>query len=307
MSKHVLEIKNLSKKYKNTLALDNVNISIKKGDIYGFIGENGAGKTTLIRMITGLGFPNKGQINLFGESDLTEVNIQRKRIGCIIESPALYQNMTAKQNLEIIKTQRGIPESNCIKEVLKIVNLEDTGKKKVKNFSLGMKQRLALAIALLGDPEFLILDEPVNGLDPSGIVEFRNLLKKLNKERGITILISSHLLNELNQLATCYGFIHKGKIVEQITAKELDERCTKHININVDDIEKATFIIENNLNIEEFEVFPNNTIKIYNHLDEVKKISNEIVVNGVGIESINVQGEDLESYFTRLIGGATNV
>lgn len=306
MSKHVLEIKNLSKKYKNTLALDNVNISIKKGDIYGFIGENGAGKTTLIRMITGLGFPNKGQINLFGESDLTEVNKQRKRIGCIIESPALYQNMTAKQNLEIIKTQRGIPESNCIKEVLKIVNLEDTGKKKVKNFSLGMKQRLALAIALLGDPEFLILDEPVNGLDPSGIVEFRNLLKKLNKERGITILISSHLLNELNQLATCYGFIHKGKIVEQITAKELDERCTKHININVDDIEKATFIIENNLNIEEFEVFPNNTIKIYNHLDEVKKISNEIVVNGVGIESINVQGEDLESYFTRLIGGATN-
>lgn len=307
MSKHVLEIKNLSKKYKNTLALDNVNISIKKGDIYGFIGENGAGKTTLIRMITGLGFPNKGQINLFGESDLTEVNIQRKRIGCIIESPALYQNMTAKQNLEIIKTQRGIQERNCIAEVLKIVNLEDTGKKKVKNFSLGMKQRLALAIALLGDPEFLILDEPVNGLDPSGIVEFRNLLKKLNKERGITILISSHLLNELNQLATCYGFIHKGKIVEQITAKELDERCTKHININVDDIEKATFIIENNLNIEEFEVFPNNTIKIYNHLDEVKKISNEIVVNGVGIESINVQGEDLESYFTRLIGGATNV
>lgn len=307
MSKHVLEIKNINKKYKNTLALDNVSISIKKGDIYGFIGENGAGKTTLIRMITGLGFPNKGQINLFGESDLTEVNNQRKRIGCIIESPALYQNITAKQNLEIIRTQRGVPESNCIDEVLKIVNLEDSGKKKVKNFSLGMKQRLALAIALLGDPEFLILDEPVNGLDPSGIVEFRNLLKKLNKERGITILISSHLLNELNQLATCYGFIHKGKIVEQITAKELDERCTKHININVDDVEKATFIIENNLNIEEFEVFPNNTIKIYNHLDEVKKISNEIIVNGVGIESINIQGEDLESYFTRLIGGATNV
>lgn len=307
MSKYVLEIKNISKKYKNTLALDNVSISIKKGDIYGFIGENGAGKTTLIRMITGLGFPNKGQINLFGESDLTEVNNQRKRIGCIIESPALYQNITAKQNLEIIRTQRGVPESNCIDEVLKIVNLEDSGKKKVKNFSLGMKQRLALAIALLGDPEFLILDEPVNGLDPSGIVEFRNLLKKLNKERGITILISSHLLNELNQLATCYGFIHKGKIVEQITAKELDERCTKHININVDDVEKATFIIENNLNIEEFEVFPNNTIKIYNHLDEVKKISNEIIVNGVGIESINIQGEDLESYFTRLIGGATNV
>ncbi|MEF9992019.1 MAG: ABC transporter ATP-binding protein [Peptostreptococcaceae bacterium] len=307
MPNYVLEIKNISKKYKNTLALENVSISIKKGDIYGFIGENGAGKTTLIRMITGLGFPNKGEIKLFGESETTKLDNQRKRIGCIIESPALYSNMTANQNLEIIRVQRGIPGSSCIDEVLKIVNLQDTGNKKVKNFSLGMKQRLALAIALLGDPEFLILDEAVNGLDPSGIVEFRNLLKKLNKERGITILISSHLLNELNQLATCYGFIHKGKIVEQITAKELDERCTKHINIKVDNVENAAFIIENNLNIEEFEVFPNNTIKIYNHLDEVKKISNEIVVNGIGIESINVQGEDLESYFTRLIGGATNV
>ncbi|MGX4601775.1 ABC transporter ATP-binding protein [Faecalimicrobium sp. JNUCC 81] len=307
MPKYVLEIKNLSKKYRRTLVLDNINISIKKGDIYGFIGENGAGKTTLIRMITGLGFPNAGQVNLFGESDLEKANSQRKRIGCIIESPALYPNMTAKQNLEIIRTQRGIPGRNCIEEVLKIVNLEDTGKKKVKNFSLGMKQRLALAIAMLGDPEFLILDEPVNGLDPSGIVEFRNLLKKLNKERGITILISSHLLNELNQLATRYGFIHKGKIVEQISAKELDERCTKHINIKVDNVEKAIVIIENNLNIDEFEVFPNNTIKVYNHLDEVKKISNEIILNGVGIENISVQGEDLESYFTRLIGGATNV
>lgn len=307
MSNYVLEIQNISKKYKNTLALENVSISIKKGDIYGFIGENGAGKTTLIRMITGLGFPTKGEIKLFGESDYININNQRKRIGCIIESPALYINMTAKHNLEIIRVQRGIPGSSCINEVLKIVNLEDTGNKKVKNFSLGMKQRLALAIALLGDPEFLILDEPVNGLDPSGIVEFRNLLKKLNKERGITILISSHLLNELNQLATCYGFIHKGKIVEQITAKELDERCTKHINIKVDDVEKATFIIENNLNIEEFEVFPNNTIKVYNHLDVIKKISNEIILNGVGIENISVQGEDLESYFTRLIGGAANV
>lgn len=307
MEKYILRTRCLSKQYKNALALDNITMSIKKGEIYGLIGENGAGKTTLIRNITGLAFPTKGEIELFEETDILNLDNQRKRIGCIIENPVLYNEMSARKNLEIIRTQRGIPGTECIDEVLKIVNLEDTKNKKAKNFSLGMKQRLALAIALLGDPEFLILDEPVNGLDPTGIIEFRELLKKLNKEKGITILISSHLLSELHQLATCYGIVHKGRLVEEITYSELEEKCKRHISLKVDDVSKATYIIENNLKIINYKVFPDNEIKIYDNLDNIKLISSELVLNNVGIDKIDLRGESLEEYFTQLIGGIDNV
>ncbi|MDU6113495.1 MAG: ATP-binding cassette domain-containing protein [Paeniclostridium sordellii] len=307
MQKHVLKTKSLSKEYKKIVALENINISIKKGDIYGLIGENGAGKTTLTRLITGLIYQTNGEIELFEEMEASKLSKQRRRIGCIIESPVLYEDMTAKQNLEIIRVQRGIPGKGCIDEVLNLVNLPDTKSKKVKDFSLGMKQRLALAIALLGDPEFLILDEPINGLDPIGIIEFRELIKKLNREKKITILISSHILSELHQLATYYGIIHKGKLIEEISLEELNERCKKHINLEVDDSSKASIILENNLKIKNFSVLPNNVIKIYDYLDRVKLISNELVSNGVGIERINTQGDGLEEYFTRLIGGNRNV
>ncbi|WP_330374628.1 ABC transporter ATP-binding protein [Paraclostridium sordellii] len=271
------------------------------------MGENGAGKTTLTRLITGLIYQTNGEIELFEETEASKLSKQRRRIGCIIESPVLYEDMTAKQNLEIIRVQRGIPGKGCIDEVLNLVNLPDTKSKKIKNFSLGMKQRLALAIALLGDPEFLILDEPINGLDPIGIIEFRELIKKLNREKKITILISSHILSELHQLATYYGIIHKGKLIEEISVEELNERCKKHINLEVDDSAKASIILENNLKIKNFSVLPNNVIKIYDYLDRVKLISNELVSNGVGIERINTQGDGLEEYFTRLIGGNRNV
>ena len=307
MQKHVLKTKNLSKEYKKIVALKNINISIKKGDIYGLIGENGAGKTTLIRLITGLIYQTNGEIELFEEMEASKLSKQRRRIGCIIESPVLYEDMTAKQNLEIIRVQMGIPGQGCIDEVLNLVNLPDTKSKKVKDFSLGMKQRLALAIALLGDPEFLILDEPINGLDPIGIIEFRELIKKLNRDKKITILISSHILSELHQLATYYGIIHKGNLIEEISVEELNERCKKHINLEVDDSAKASIILENNLKIKNFSVLPNNVIKIYDYLDRVKLISNELVSNGVGIERINTQGDGLEEYFTRLIGGNRNV
>ena len=307
MQKHVLKTKSLSKEYKKIVALENINISIKKGDIYGLIGENGAGKTTLTRLITGLIYQTNGEIELFEEMEASKLSKQRRRIGCIIESPVLYEDMTAKQNLEIIRVQMGIPGKGCIDEVLNLVNLPDTKSKKVKDFSLGMKQRLALAIALLGDPEFLILDEPINGLDPIGIIEFRELIKKLNREKKITILISSHILSELHQLATYYGIIHKGKLIEEISVEELNERCKKHINLEVDDSSKASIILENNLKIKNFSVLPNNVIKIYDYLDRVKLISNELVSNGVGIERINTQGDGLEEYFTRLIGGNRNV
>ncbi|MBR6483649.1 MAG: ATP-binding cassette domain-containing protein, partial [Clostridiales bacterium] len=202
MNSIVMETKGITKKYKHTLALDNVALKLEKGKIYGFIGQNGAGKTTLIRLITGLSFPTGGEISLWGKTGEKELQEQRKRIGSLIEGPALYPYMTAYQNMETQRIQRGIPDKSIIDKTLKLVGLEDTGKKKVRNFSLGMKQRLGIAVALLNTPEFLILDEPINGLDPSGIVDVRNLIKKLNKEYGMTILISSHILEELYNTAT---------------------------------------------------------------------------------------------------------
>ena len=225
MSEIICQTVNLSKKYKDTVALEKVNINIKKGEIYGLIGENGAGKTTLIKIIAQLIKPTEGNVKLFGETSENELCRLQKKIGYTIETPALYMDMTARQNLEVIRIEKGIPGTSDIDKVLSMVNLNDTDKKKVKNFSLGMKQRLALAVALLNDPEILVLDEPLNGLDPTGISELRNLLKKLNTEKNITIILSSHILSELYKLATCYGIMHKGKIVEEISAEILDDRC----------------------------------------------------------------------------------
>ena len=244
MNVTVFEAINITKKYRNTLALNQVSMSVMQGDIYGFIGENGAGKTTMIRLLTGLAEPTTGKIALFGESN-KELAKQRERIGCIIESPSLYLDMTAYENLEVQRLQRGIPGKGCIDNALALVGLKDTGKKKAKDFSLGMRQRLALAIALLGNPEFLVLDEPINGLDPTGIIELRNLLKRLNKERGITILISSHILTELHQLANRYGILHEGKLLQEITATELDKRCKKHLLLQVNDVAAASVLLEN--------------------------------------------------------------
>lgn len=307
MSDCILNIENLNKKYRDNVALKNVNLSIKKGDICGFIGENGAGKTTLIRMITGLGQPDDGKIELFDETGKKNLLKQRKKIGCIIESPAMYSNMTARQNLEIIRVQRRIKEKQCIEEVLKIVKLDKTNNKKAKNFSLGMKQRLALAIALLGNPEFLLLDEPVNGLDPGGIIEFRELIKFLNKEKGMTILISSHLLSELHLLATNYAFIHSGEIIEQISSDELNKRCKKHISLNVDDNDKTKDILQKELNINDFEIDSNGTFKIYTDSNKVKEISSFLFKNNIGIEQINIKSDDLENYYTKLMEEASNV
>lgn len=197
MNDYVIRAINITKVFKRHKVLDDISINIKKGDIYGFVGKNGAGKTTLIRVIAGLVIPNSGQVELFGEADDMEIVKQRSRMGTLIEAPSLYLNMTARENLELIKIQRGIPGTKCIDEALNLVGLKDIEKKKTKNFSLGMKQRLGIAMALLSDPELLILDEPINGLDPIGIKEIRELLLKLNKERGTTILISSHILSEL--------------------------------------------------------------------------------------------------------------
>lgn len=299
---YVLEIKGLVKKYKSTLALDNINIKLEKGKIYGFIGQNGAGKTTLIRLITGLSFQTFGEIYLFGQTGEKQLQEQRKRMGCMVETPALYPNMTAYQNLEIQRIQRGIPDKKVIEDTLELVGLKDIGNKKVKDFSLGMKQRLGIALALINDPEFLILDEPVNGLDPVGIVEIRQLIKRLNKERGMTILISSHILEELYQTADHYIIISNGVILESLTQEELNDKCKRHLAIKVDDTLLAVTILEEELHAKNYQVMPDKTIRLYDYLDDIKSVSIALSRNNLIITGISLAGDNLEDYFIRRIG-----
>lgn len=306
MNEYILRTNNLYKQYKEDFALINVNLEIKKGEIYGFIGQNGAGKTTLLRIATGLAFPSKGTVELFGESSEEGLTQSIKRIGAVIESPAIFPNMSAYENLELHRLQKGIPDKKSIDKTLELVGLQNTGRKKVVNFSLGMKQRLGIAIALLSDPEFLILDEPTNGLDPMGIVELRELIKKLNREKEMTVLISSHILSELHQLATRYGIIHKGKLLEQITASELNKKCRQYLRIKVDNPSKAATVIETELDTTDFEVMPDGTIKLYSHLDDIQKVSKAITKNNLIIEHFSQTGDDLEVYFTKLVGGVDN-
>ncbi|MGD6849199.1 ABC transporter ATP-binding protein [Rossellomorea aquimaris] len=303
MNEYVLKTSQLSKTYQNKMALHKVSVMIKKGSIYGFIGQNGAGKSTLIRLITGLAYPTTGTFELFGESQERNIIEARKRIGTIIEGPALYPQMTAAENLEAQRLLKGIPGKDCIEKTLNLVGLQNTGKKKAKDFSLGMKQRLGLGIALLGDPEFLILDEPINGLDPMGVVEVRELLKKLNREYGITILISSHILSELHLLATHYGIIHEGELLEQLSAKELNEKCQQYLHIKVDDPNKAATVIENHFSTQEFEVMPDGTIRLFAYVDVPGEVSKILTSEGLVIEEFMPMGEDLETYFSHRIGG----
>ncbi|NFL95144.1 ABC transporter ATP-binding protein [Clostridium botulinum] len=303
MSEYILKTTNLSKKYKKDFVVNNLNISIKRGEIYGFIGENGAGKTTFIRMITGLVAPTNGEIKLFSKEKDDELGNVRKRIGALIEKPAFYPYMTAYENLEAFRIEKGIPGKECIGKILKSVGLYEDRNKKLRNFSLGMKQKLALAIALLGDPEFLILDEPINGLDPMGIKEVRDILKKLNKEKNITMLISSHILGELYQLANCYGIIHKGKLMEQITLKELDEKCKRSLSIKVDDVNKAATILETELSTINFKILPDGTIKLYDYVDNSRLVSSTLTKANIIIDQIMPNESNLEEYFINLVGG----
>jgi ABC-2 type transport system ATP-binding protein len=299
----VLTTVNLTKKYKEQTALDHVNMVVEKGDIYGFIGQNGAGKSTLLRVVTALARPTSGTVSLFGDSSEAGLIEGRKRVGAIIESPTLYPDMTASDNLEVHRLLRGIPGKACISKALALVGLQDTGKKKARNFSLGMKQRLGLAIALLGDPELLILDEPTNGLDPGGIVELRELVKKLNRELGLTILISSHILSELHQMATKYGIIHRGRLLEQITHEQLNEKCKQHLRIRVDDASQAATVLETELGTQDYEVLQDGTIKLYSLYHDIRRVSRALTSSGLVIEHFAQGGDDLESYFTKRVGG----
>lgn len=306
MEEIVLKTYNISKKYGNQVSNDKISITIKKGEIYGLIGKNGAGKTTLFRIITGLSHKSSGNLEIFGKSEEKDLNTARTMIGSLIESPAFYKNMTARENLEVSRLVRNIAGKECIDEVLELVGLSDTNKKKVKNFSLGMRQRLGIANALLGNPKLLILDEPINGLDPMGIVEIRELLKKINKEKDVTILISSHILGELSELATNYGIINNGRLVEEISVKELKEKCRQYIEVVVDNPAKASTILEKELLITDYEVLENNRIKIFSNLDSSGLINGTLSKNKVVVQKINLKGENLEEYFINKVGGINN-
>jgi ABC-2 type transport system ATP-binding protein len=246
----VLKTHDLTKQYKNQFAVDNVNMNINRGDIYGFIGKNGAGKTTVIRLITGLISETKGSFDLFGVSDKSdEISSARRRISGIVETPSVYLNMNAYDNLLMQCKILGIIDTSCIDVILDLVGLEymKDNKKKAKDFSLGMKQRLGIGISLISNPDFIILDEPMNGLDPEGIIEVRELLLSLNREKNITILISSHILGELSKVATKYGFIDQGKLIQEISASDLDARCQKCLEVTVSSTDGLSNVLERNL------------------------------------------------------------
>lgn len=306
MREVILSTKNLTKNYNSVHAVDNVNMEIRQGEIYGLVGKNGAGKTTLLRMITGQAFATEGQINLFDSTSEEELNKGRKRIGCIIETPSFYSYLSGAQNLEYYRIQRGIPGKHCVEDALAEVGLTNAADKKYRSYSLGMKQRLGLALALMNKPELLLLDEPINGLDPFGIVEIRNLLLKLNQEKNITILISSHILSELSNLVSYYGFIEGGKLVKQISSEDLSRECSKYLELKVDKVEVMTALLETKLNCSSYQVTPDYTIQIFDYLDHPNKVSDLAVKNGVSLLSIMVKEINLENYFIQLVGGESN-
>lgn len=299
MQEIVLQTNNLTKKYKDFVALDNVTISIRKGDIYGLIGRNGAGKTTLMKTITTLTNKTGGSFSLFGsEEELTE---SKRRIGCLIESPAFFDNLTAYQNLKYYSIQKGIVDEKQIDKVLKIVDLFKEKNKKFKKFSLGMKQRLGIAFAILDNPDFIILDEPINGLDPIGIKEIRDTLKRLNEEEKITILISSHILSELYLIANHFCFIDKGKIIKDISKEELDLECSKCIVIRTKDVKKGAVVLEKELSTTNYKVIDNTEIRLYDYLENSAKVNKTLLTNGIEITEIYESGISLEDYFNSLI------
>ena len=296
---NVLEVHSIEKRYKNVSVLKNLNMTIKKGAIYGLIGKNGSGKTTLIRIITGLQNPTSGFYSLYNvpynDSNILD---KRNRIGAIVETPSMYGNMSAKDNLIVQFKNIGIPSLNKIDYLLKIVGLQNVGSKKVKYFSLGMKQRLGIAIALSSNPDFLILDEPINGLDPEGIIEIRELILNLNK-KGITILISSHYLDELSKVATYYGFLDNGRIISEISADELNEKMRKKIIVKVNNLKEAVKYFE--IKSISYEVNDNSQISIYGSVN-ISEIVLDLSKRKCIIEEIHENNETLENYYINLIG-----
>ena len=298
---YVLTANGLNKKYKNFQALNGLTMHIPKGSIYGFVGKNGAGKTTLIRLVCGLQAPTAGEYTLYGRKNTDKDIIKsRRRMGAVVETPAIYLDMTAEDNLKQQYYSLGLPSFDGLYDILTLVGLENTGKKKAKNFSLGMRQRLGIAIALVGDPDFLVLDEPANGLDPQGIVEVRELILKLNRERQITVLISSHILDELSKFATHYGFIDSGHIIKEISAAELAEICRKCVSVEVSDTRALARVLDD-MKVD-YKILSDRFADVYARIN-VSLLISALAKENCEVISLRERDDSLESYYISLVGG----
>lgn len=299
---YVLKTNNLCKYYRRFHALNGVTMNVPKGSIYGFVGRNGAGKTTLIRLICGLQDPTIGDFTLYGVKNSDKaIAKSRRRMGAVVETPAFYSDMTAKENLKMQYAMLGLPSYDGIDELLSLVQLSDTGRKKAANFSLGMKQRLGIALALCGNPDFLVLDEPINGLDPQGIIEIRELILRLNRERNITVLISSHILEELAKLATHYGFIDSGNIVQEISAEELEARCRKYLHVKV--ISTAILAQVMDRLGAAYEIISETEANVYGTF-RISQLAADLSAANCELLSVTEHEESLENYFINLVGNA---
>ncbi|MDO5521539.1 MAG: ATP-binding cassette domain-containing protein [bacterium] len=302
MSEFLLKTNGLTKKFKEQAAVDHVNIHVRKGDIYGFIGKNGAGKTTFLKMVSGLSHPTSGEIELFGYTG-AELGKVYSRIGTLIEAPGLYPNMTAYENMNLKCLGIGVKDKSCIHEYLTLMGLENVKKKKVKNFSLGMKQRLGIAMAMVGEPDLLLLDEPINGLDPEGIAKIRDILLRLNKEKNMTIIISSHILEELSKIASMYGIINQGHLVQELSKEELMTKCSERIEILSPQTDMICTILEEDFGIADYKVVENDKVYIFEQLRKCSEINRKLANRGIQVNAIGINNESLESYFLGLTGG----
>ncbi|EXG83312.1 ABC transporter ATP-binding protein [Saccharibacillus sacchari] len=292
----IIEMKNLTKAYGSKIAVKNMDLSIYRGEIVGLIGKNGAGKSTLLKMVAGLVHPTSGELHFFNRASADGQSFF-ERMGVLIEQAGLYPHYSAFENLKLLAIAYGLPDANAqIARLLKTVGLESSGSAKVKSFSLGMKQRLGIAAALLGSPDVLLLDEPINGLDPQGIVEIRALIRELNKD-GLTILISSHILEELSKIATKYVIIHQGEMVEVISADDLLHKCEERIELRLEAIEAAIPVLERELKITDYKVSDNNTVYVYEKGAQIRQISKTLIEHGIEIDSIHKHQQSLEQYF----------
>ena len=301
---YVLKTNALKKSYGHYKALNGLTMSVPKGEIYGLVGKNGAGKTTLIRLICGLQKPTGGEYSIYGISNKQKEIIKaRRRIGAVVETPSIYLDMTAEDNLRMQHCVLGLPSFEGIEDVLKMVGLENTGRKKVKDFSLGMRQRLGIAVAIVGDPDFLILDEPINGLDPQGIVEMREIILKLNREYGITVLISSHILDELSRLATYFGFIDNGRMVKEISASELEAACRKCMHLVVSDVKALSKVLDE-IGMD-YTILSDTEADVFGKINITKLVS-KLSAENCEVLSMQERDENLENYYINLVGGVSN-
>ncbi len=305
MTAFILDIKHISKNYRKTRALNNVSLNMQRGEVYGLIGRNGAGKTTLMRVISGLTHPDSGEIKLFGEA-VQEKTSLFERIGVLIENPAVYPQLTAMENMKLLATAIGLQQKEQVPASLELVGLSPDSKKKVKHFSLGMKQRLGIAMAILNNPDILLLDEPANGLDPEGIIQMRRLFRQLAREKQIAVMISSHQLDELARVADRIGIIDHGEMIEEVSMAELIKRCQDKIVIQASEIDAVVNTLEREFKIQDFKVVDSETVELYEQLSELAEINRQLVQAGHQIRSIQMSQTTLESYFIDKIGGLKN-